>query len=160
MVAAAQVIAALQTLVDRETPPLEAALLRIATLEAGTAFHIVPDGVQMGGTFCCFDPQLRERLLASLRRTAEGIAACLRCSAQATNAFLAPAVLNHPALTAVAREAAAEIVGAEKAIQPDPLTGSGESPASGKGFGAPTPSWDRPGPSAPRPGPPQREFRH
>jgi len=124
VVAAAQVITALQTLVSRETPPLQAAVLSITTLKAGTAFNIIPDGVEMGGTFRCFEADLREKLLASLRRTAEGIAASLRCTARVTNEFLTPAVLNDPAMTKIAREVATEIVGAEKVIQPDPLTGS------------------------------------
>lgn len=124
VVAAAQVITALQTLVSREAPPLQAAVLSITTLKAGAAFNIIPDGVEMGGTFRCFDPELRETLLASLTRTAEGIASSLRCTARVANQFLTPAVLNDPAMTQIAREVAAEIAGAEKVIQPEPLTGS------------------------------------
>ena len=124
VVAAAQIITALQTLVSRETPPLEAAILSITMLRAGTAFNIIPDTVEMTGTFRCFDPKVRERLMASLARTAEGIAAALRCTARVTDEFLTPAVLNDPAVTAIAREAAAGIVGADKVLAPPPLTGS------------------------------------
>jgi amidohydrolase len=124
VVAAAQVITALQTLVSRETPPLQAAVLSITMLKAGTAFNIIPDTVEMGGTFRCFDADLREKLLGSLRRTAEGVAASFRCAAQVKNEFLTPAVINDSAMTQIAREASAEIVGADKVIQPEPLTGS------------------------------------
>jgi len=124
VVASAQLITALQTLVSRETPPLQAAVLSITTLKAGSAFNIIPDTVEMGGTFRCFDAGLRERLLESLRRTAEGIAASLRCTAQARSEFLTPAVINDPAMTRVAREASAEIVGVDSVIRPDPMTGS------------------------------------
>ena len=124
VVAAAQVITALQTLVSRETPPLKAAVLSITTLTAGTAFNIIPDTVVMTGSFRCFDADLREKLLTSLTRTAEGIAASLRCTARVTKEFLTPAVLNDPVVTGLAREVAARIVGAEHVIQPDPLTGS------------------------------------
>ena len=124
VVAAAQIITALQTLVSRETPPVQTAVLSITTLKAGTAFNIIPDTVEMGGTFRCFDAALREQLLSSLMRTAEGIAGSLRCTAQVTSEFLTPPVLNDPAMTAVARQVAEEIVGAEGVIQPDPFTGS------------------------------------
>jgi amidohydrolase len=124
VVAAAQVITALQTLVSRETPPLQAAVLSLTTLKAGTAFNIIPDTVEMTGTFRCFDADLREKLLMSLTRTAEGIAASLRCTTNLTKEFLTPAVLNDPVMTTVARGVAAEIVGAEHVVQPDPLTGS------------------------------------
>jgi amidohydrolase len=124
VVAAAHVITALQTLVSRETPPLQAAVLSITTLKAGTAFNIIPDTVEMAGTFRCFDPDLREKLLASLRRTAEGVAASLRCSAQVRGEFLTPAVINDPAMTRIAREVSAEIVGTDQVIRPEPMTGS------------------------------------
>lgn len=124
VVASAQIITALQTLVSRETPPLKTAVLSLTTLKAGTAFNIIPDTVEMTGSLRCFDADLRERLLTSLSRTAEGIAASLRCTAQVTSEFLTPAVLNDPALTELARHVAAQIVGPEQVIQPDPLTGS------------------------------------
>ncbi len=124
VVAAAQVITALQTLVSRETHPLKSAVLSITILKAGTAFNIIPDAVEMTGTLRCFDADLRATLLASLRRTAEGIAAALRCTAAVTSEFLTPAVINDPAATALAQEAAREIVGADKVVEWEPLTGS------------------------------------
>jgi amidohydrolase len=124
VVAAAHVITALQTLVSRETPPLDAAALSITMLRAGAAFNIIPDRVEMTGTLRCFIPALRDHLVASVSRTAEGIASALRCTAIVRNEYLTPAVLNDPTVTAIAREAASAIVGAERVIVPQPLTGS------------------------------------
>jgi amidohydrolase len=124
VVATAQVITALQTLVSRETPPLKMAVLSLTTLQAGTAFNIIPDAVEITGTFRCFDADLREKLIASLKRTVEGVAAALRCTAEVRNTFLTPAVLNDPAITKLAQEVAAEIVGKDRVIEPEPVTGS------------------------------------
>ncbi len=124
VVAAAQLITALQTLVSRETPPLQAAVLSITTLKAGSAFNIIPDSVEMTGTFRCFDADLRQTLLASLARTGEGIAASLRCTARVMTEFLTPAVSNDPTMTRIARDVAAQIVGTDHVVTPDPLTGS------------------------------------
>jgi amidohydrolase len=124
VVAAAQVITALQTLVSRETHPLKSAVLSITMLKAGTAFNIIPDTVEMTGTLRCFDADLRRSLLASLKRTAEGIASALRCTASVTAEFLTPAVFNDPAATALARGAARDIVGDDKVVEWEPLTGS------------------------------------
>ncbi len=124
VVAAAQIITALQTLVSRETPPLEAAILSIGMLKAGTAFNIIPDTVEMTGTLRCFAPPLREQLVKGVARTAEGIAAALRCSATVRDVYLTPAVLNDPVVTRIVREAAAAVVGADRVIAPMPLTGS------------------------------------
>jgi amidohydrolase len=124
VVAAAQVVTALQTLVSRETHPLKAAVLSITMLKAGTAFNIIPDTVEMTGTLRCFDADLRKSLLASLRRTAEGIASALRCTASVATEFLTPAVINDPAATALAREVAGSILGADKVVEWESLTGS------------------------------------
>jgi amidohydrolase len=124
IVAAAQVITALQTLVSRETPPLKTAVLSLTTIHAGTAFNIIPDRVEMMGTLRCFDPKLREELLASLVRTAQGVGAALRCTVEVRNEFLTPAAINDPAVSALARSVAAEIVEADRIVVPDPLTGS------------------------------------
>jgi amidohydrolase len=124
IVASAQIITALQTLVSRETPPLDAAILSITMLRAGTGFNIIPDTVEMTGTLRCLLPALRERLLASISRTVEGVAAAFRCTAAVKDEYLTPAVVNDPTVTRLAREAAAGIVGADKVIAPEPLTGS------------------------------------
>ncbi len=124
VVAAAQTILALQTLVSRETPPLQTAVLSLTTLEAGTAFNIIPDVVRMTGTFRCYDAHLRETLLKSLQRTAEGVAAALRCTVEVKTDFLTPAVVNDPAVTALAREIALTLVGEEHLKEGEPLTGS------------------------------------
>ena len=124
IVASAQIITALQTLVSRETPPLSTAVLSLTTLKAGTAFNIIPDTVEMTGTLRCFDAALREKLLASLHRTVEGLAASLRCTARVESQFLTPALLNDPAVTAVARQVAAMIVGESRVVAAEPLTGS------------------------------------
>jgi amidohydrolase len=151
VVAAAQIITGLQTLVSRETPPFSPAILSITMLRAGTAFNIIPDTVEMVGTFRCFDPKLRERLMVALARTAEGIAASMRCTATVANEFMTPAVLNDPAVTRIAREAAAAIVGPEKTIAPDPLTGSEDAafiwqkvPGCYAFIGSANPAWASP----------------
>jgi len=153
VVATAQVITALQTLVSRETPPLSTAVLSITTLKAGTAFNIIPDTVEMTGTFRCYEAKLRQTLLASLQRTAEGVASALRCTAQVRNEYLTPAVENDPAVTQVAREAATRIVGKDRVIEWEPLTGSDDLAyfwqqmpgcyafvGSGKADGSPSPA--------------------
>ena len=99
-------------------------VVTVASIHGGTAFNIIPDIVEMTGTLRCFDAELRATLLASLKRTAEGIASALRCTASVTNEFLTPAVVNDPMATGLAREAAREIVGDDKVVEWEPLTGS------------------------------------
>jgi amidohydrolase len=124
MIAAAHIILGLQTLVSRETPPLEMAVLSITTAKAGTAFNIIPDTVEMTGTFRCYDTALRERLMAGFQRITEGMAGALRCRVELRNRWLTPAVVNDPTLTAIMREQAVQVVGERQIVEMAPLTGS------------------------------------
>jgi amidohydrolase len=124
IMAAAQIITAVQTLVSRETPPLQMSVLSITTLKAGTAFNIIPDVVEMSGTFRCYDTDLRETLMGGLRRVAESVAAALKCKAEVRNEWLTPAVVNDPALTRIVQELATEILGEKQVVEMQPLTGS------------------------------------
>lgn len=124
IVASAQVITALQTLVSRETHPLKTAVLTIGMINAGTAFNIIPDTVEMVGTFRCYETSVRESVLKSLRRTVEGVAAGLGCTADVRNRWLCPALVNDEAMTAIARGVAHEIVGPDATLVMEPKTGS------------------------------------
>ena len=124
VVTAAHIITAVQTLVSRETPPLKTAVLSLTTLKAGTAFNIIPDTVEMTGTFRSYETDLRETLLASLRRTVEGVASALRCTAHVRTDWLTPAVINDPSITALARQSALRIVGENRVVETEPFTGS------------------------------------
>lgn len=124
VVAAAQLITAIQTLVSRETPPLEASVLSITTLKAGTAFNVIPDAVEMEGTFRCFEAGLRDRLLESLSRVVKAVASGLRCAAEVRTQWLTPAVVNDAVMSRIAREAAAGVVGEDNVVEMPRLMGS------------------------------------
>src|SRR5215467_6473953 len=54
IVISAYIITALQTLISRETSPFWPAVITIGTIQAGTAFNIIPETVQMQGTMRAF----------------------------------------------------------------------------------------------------------
>ena len=81
VVASAQLIVALQTLVSRDSPPMEPAVLTIGSIHGGTAPNIIPTRVELQGTLRVFDPAVRERLLARAREQVSCIAAAFRVEA-------------------------------------------------------------------------------
>jgi amidohydrolase len=124
IVAAAQVIAALQTIVSRETAPLETAVVTIGMVQGGTAFNIIPDRVQMRGTVRAFNDQVRVRTLRRVEEVAAGVAGALRTRATMTARFGCPAVTNDPEIATVVRQVAASVVGAQHVLEMTPTTGS------------------------------------
>src|SRR6185437_1799127 len=98
IVASAELIVALQTLVSRESPPIEPAVLTIGSIHGGTAPNIIPSRVELHGTLRVFDPALRERLLARLRQVLDGVAATFRVEAGLQMTDCCPACINDPAM--------------------------------------------------------------
>jgi amidohydrolase len=124
IVAAAQIIVALQTVVSRETAPLETAVVTIGTLQAGTAFNIIPDRVEMRGTVRAFSEELRRRTLRRVEEIAAGVASALRTRAAVTVRFGCPPVINDARVSEVVRSVAEQTVGAGSVLEMTPTTGS------------------------------------
>ncbi|MBX2833788.1 MAG: amidohydrolase [Micavibrio sp.] len=75
IVIGSQIVTALQTLVSRETSPIEPAVLSITYFNAGTGAHnIIPDDAKMTGTLRIYDEKLRQRLKRRIGEVARGIA--------------------------------------------------------------------------------------
>lgn len=112
IVAAAQMIVALQAVVSRNVHPLEAAVVTVGTLHGGSAVNIIPDRVDMGGTMRTYKAEVRETLVRRLREVLEGVAAACGAQVDLELGAVLPAVNNDEAVTAVVRRAAEAIVGA------------------------------------------------
>ena len=73
VVMAAHVVTALQTVVSRNVKPLEAGVVTVGKIEAGTAFNIIPGEAYLEGTTRAFSPAVRELLQARCREIVETI---------------------------------------------------------------------------------------
>lgn len=81
----AQIITALQTLISRETNLVAApSVLTIGTIEGGIRSNIIPDKVEMSGTFRTYDDEVRERLKKRVTDLAGNIAEGMNAKADVT----------------------------------------------------------------------------
>jgi hippurate hydrolase len=74
VVLAAETVLALQTIVSRERPPLEPAVITVGKIEGGTKRNIIPDEVRLYLTVRTFSPAVRTRILESIQRVPKGLA--------------------------------------------------------------------------------------
>ncbi len=74
VVMAAQYVLAIQTIVSRQTLPLEPAVVTVGSIHGGSKNNIIPDEVVLQLTVRAFNEQVRENIVASLNRMARGIA--------------------------------------------------------------------------------------
>ena len=123
IVAAAQVITALQTIVSREVSPVAPAVVTIGSIQGGEAFNVIPDSVTLTGTIRSFDPELRRSMPERVARIAGGVAEALRCRAEVEVRPGNPAVINEPAIAEIAARAAARVVGPANVVSPEPTMG-------------------------------------
>jgi len=74
-------VTALQTLVSRNTSPLEAAVASVTKLQAATnAYNVIPAHVYLGGTLRCLCPEGLARLRQRAEAVARGVAAAHDCA--------------------------------------------------------------------------------
>jgi amidohydrolase len=113
VVASAELILALQTLVSRESPPLEPAVLTIGSIHGGTAPNIIPSHVELQGTLRAFSPELRGRLLARMNEVIHGVARTFRVDVKVTMTDACPACINNASMADLIRRVATRVVGAD-----------------------------------------------
>ena len=122
--AGAYLITMLQTLVSRESPPLEPAALTIGSIHGGTAPNVIPARVELQGTLRTFDDGLRERLLRRLDELVEGTARTFRVEASLQLTDGCPACVNDPEMTALVRRVAERLLGPEHVLSATRTTGA------------------------------------
>jgi amidohydrolase len=116
VVCAAQVITGLQTIASRETSPLLEVVVSVTKVQAGTAFNIIPGSVTLGGTCRAFDEGVWKSLPERFERVVRGIAAAHGCTAEVSYQRHNRPTVNDPAMAALAREAAIEVVGEKNVV--------------------------------------------
>ena len=96
VLAAAQVVLALQTLVSRRISPLEPAVVSVTTIQGGSAFNVIPNRVLLSGTCRSFDRLTAERLPGLLESAATAAAATVGCTVATTYRRTNGALVNDP----------------------------------------------------------------
>lgn len=124
IVIAANVIAALQTIVSREVDPLESAVVSICKINAGEAYNVIPDMATFGGTIRSHKPELRESLPGRMKGILDGIVPSMRGSYEFNLMSKFPATINDEEMTAFVTRIAKEILGEDKLLFMKPLMGS------------------------------------
>jgi amidohydrolase len=116
VVAAAQLVVALQTLVSRDTPPIEPAVLTIGSIHGGTAANIIPSRVELQGTLRVFDADLRQRLLSRMRELLDGVASTFHVKAELRMTDSCPACVNEAAMAELVDRVARRILGPQQVL--------------------------------------------
>jgi amidohydrolase len=110
VVAAAQIVSALQTIVSRNVAPLETAVVSVTTINAGTAFNVIPQTAELTGTIRTFDIGVRQKVLQRFEQISRGVGEGLGCQVDVDVKRMTPALINDQAITSTVQEAARRVL--------------------------------------------------
>ena len=139
VVLAAQFILALQTVVSRETSPLDPAVVSVGSIHGGTRYNIIPDDVDLQLTVRTYKDEVRTKVLASIERIAKGVAIAAGIPEErapivkVSETETTTATYNDPELTEKIARAFTKAMGQDKVVKGDPIMGSEDFGYLGKG---------------------------
>jgi amidohydrolase len=99
ILACAQAVVGLQSVVSRNVSPLDTAVISVTALQSGEAFNIIPSQAEMRGTIRTYTPEVRQRVLNRFEVIIRGTAESFECESQIDLKQLTPAVVNDSAIT-------------------------------------------------------------
>lgn len=114
IVVAAHLVTALQTIASRNTDPLDAVVVTVATIKSGTAGNIIPDTAELSGTIRTLDAGVRSRVIERFTTLAEQTAAAFGAKARVDLGWGYPVLVNDAGAVAHVADVARRVVGAEK----------------------------------------------
>jgi amidohydrolase len=112
VVASAELVTALQTVVSRAVDPAESVVLSVTQVHAGNNLNVIQPRATLHGTCRYFNAEMSQVVEQRTRRLVEGLAAAHGLEARFRYDRKCPAVINHAEAAELAAMAAADVVGA------------------------------------------------
>ena len=94
VLAASQIVSALQSITSRNVAPLQAAVVSVTMIHAGEAFNVIPPEAKMEGTIRTFELDVRETVLQRFEEIVQGVASAMGCTTEVNVKRLTPALIN------------------------------------------------------------------
>lgn len=117
ILAAAQIVVALQSIVSRNTNPQDSVVVSIGEFSAGTTFNVIPERAVLKGTVRSYDKASHRMVYRRILEMATNMATAFGCKASMETVAIVAAVNNAPEPTAVVRAAAERVLGAENIVE-------------------------------------------
>jgi amidohydrolase len=111
IVVGSHIVAALQTVVSREVPPLAPVVVTVGKFQGGTAFNVIPSQAELSGTVRTIDARIREEMPARIERIVRGVTSGMRAEYAFNYAFGYPVTVNDVNRAQLARQVAGAVVG-------------------------------------------------
>lgn len=122
---ACEIVQAFQSLITRGVNVFDPAVITVAKVEAGTTRNVIPETASLLGTIRTVSAATRERVLAGVRRVAEGIAAAHGAEAVTELTRGYPVTVNDAGFATLVLETATALLGPDRVeAMSTPIMGS------------------------------------
>lgn len=121
IVVSSHLVGAIQSVVARNVPPTETAVVSVTRLHAGDAYNVIPQSARLGGTVRAFSVEVMELVERALERIVKGVAESYGARARLDFRPIFRPTVNAPAEAELAASVCAEVAGAENVERNPPL---------------------------------------
>jgi amidohydrolase len=111
VVVASHVVVALQSIVSRNTSPLDSAVVTVGAFHAGQAFNVIADTARLLGTVRAFDVEARDELPRRIERITAGVCQAMGANYEFRYRQDTAPTINDARLAELVRAAAEDVVG-------------------------------------------------
>ena len=124
LVTACAIVNSLQTIVSRNTDPVDTLVVTVGTIHSGSNYNVVANTATMSGTVRTYSQEVRNGVAEKMRRVAEYTAKAYGCTAEVEYVMkTGPVIHDDPDMCRIAHDAAVKIFGEEDVIETRPVGG-------------------------------------
>lgn len=123
IVAAAQVVASLQTIASRQVDPLESVVVTIGTIAGGYANNVIADKVELHGTVRTLNEAVRTAMPEKIERIVRNVSAAYGADCRFEYLHGYPSLVNDQALTGLLESSAVKAIGRDNVVPYPPSMG-------------------------------------
>ncbi|NML47758.1 amidohydrolase [Ramlibacter sp. G-1-2-2] len=121
---ACQMVQAFQTIVSRNTKPIEAAVISVTMIHAGEATNVIPDSCELQGTVRTFSVAVQDLIEKRMQQIAEHVGAAHDCKVEFAFHRNYPPTINSKAKAEFARQVMESVVGPQNVLDQEPTMGA------------------------------------
>ncbi len=98
IIAASQIVQALQTIISRNVSPLESGVVSICSIHGGNAFNVIPQKVELLGTLRFFKQEMQKVIISRFESIVKNISLAFGCESLIEIQEITPPVINDQAV--------------------------------------------------------------
>lgn len=116
IVAGAQIINAIQTIVSRQTSPTEPVVISVGTFHSGVAGNVLATEAKLSGIIRTLGGRMREEIKERFRAVVTSVAMAMGVEAEIEIEESYPGIINQGAMTRLVRRSAAKVLGEDHVL--------------------------------------------